>query len=560
MQISKKENDLIITSNYDPCLIEIIKKFNSRKYNAKTKEWSVPIVHTKKVLETLIPLGFSARQDVRNIYDQIIKDNEKIKRILTGIFNSSEKETFSKINLPLFNFQKIGASFLCSKKSALLGDEPGLGKSIQSLSVTIIKKSKKTLIICPSSLKLNWKDEIQKWFKNKKINVITGDKSTRIKLWSEKADYYIMNYELLLRDIKEIEKIEWDVIIADEATRISNPKAKQSKIIKTIYAKHKIPMTGTPLSNSIQDIWNIVDFFNPSMLGTYWQFTEKYCIKDRFGGITGYKNLDDLKNILSEVMIRRTKDEVLKELPSKLYETIYVEFDDEEKKIYNAVQNEIASELKEYEINKVLNDKFLSNILVKMIRLKQITGSLELVSNHIFSSKIKTLKELLKDIIHVQSKVLIYTQFSPMADILMRELKEYNPLLMSGKVNNEKRKENENKFKKNEENKIMIMTSVGTHGLNLQRASYVIHYDLPWSLEKMEQREDRAHRIGQKRNVTVFKLIVQNSIDEYVLKVLHKKQKMSDDILGNKKRIIKKVKISKQDIKKLLEIEPFTKF
>lgn len=558
MQISKKENVLIITFEYDPILVEIVKKFDSRKYNTKTKEWSVPIVHTKKVLETLIPLGFSARQDVRDEYDEIIRHNHKVEKILAGNFNDSEKEAILKTNLPLFDFQKIGTGFLCVNKSALLGDEPGLGKSIQSLAATIIKNSKKTLIVCPSSLKLNWLDEIYKWFKNKKVIVITGDKNTRSKLWSEEADYYIMNYELLLRDIEEIKKIDWDFIIADEATRISNPKAKQSKLIKTIPAKYKIPMTGTPLSNSVQDIWNIIDFINPGMLGTYWQFLEKYCDKDRFGGIIGYKNLNDLKLILSEIMIRRKKSEVLKELPEILYETIYVEFDVEEKKIYNAVKNEIMSELKEYEINKVLNDKFLSMILVKMIRLKQVTGSLELVSDHVFSSKINTLKELLKDILHSNAKVLIFTQFSTMADILIRELEEYKPLLMSGKVDNKTRKENEIKFQTNEENRIMVMTSVGSYGLNLQRASYVVHYDFPWSLEKMEQREGRAHRINQKLNVTVFKLIVQNSIDEYVLKVLHRKQKMSDDMLDKER--IRKIKISKSDIKKMLETKTFTKY
>ena len=344
----------------------------------------------------------------------------------------------------------------------------------------------------------------------------------------------------------------FDTIIADEATRISNPKAKQSKLIKTISAKYRIALSGTPFNNAVQDIWNILDFCKPNSLGTFWQFTTKYCIKDRFGGISGYKNLADLKQHISDNMIRRKKKEVLHELPDKLYETIYVELETEEKQIYEAVKNEISDELKEYEINKVLEDKYLSNILVKIIRLKQTTGSLELVSDHKYSSKTNALKELLEDIIHNGSKAIIFTQFAEMADILMRELEKYKPLLIAGKVNQDQRKENVDKFQNEEENQILISTEAGGFGLNLQRANYVIHYDLPWSISKMEQREGRAHRIGQKSNLTIFRLIVQNTIDEYVLKILHKKQKMSEELLSDKERM-KKVKITKTDIRKMLE-------
>lgn len=552
MQISKNGENLIISFDYNPALIEIVKQFDSRKFNSDTREWIVPSIHVKNVLETLIPLGFSARQDVRDEYDKVVKHKQKIERILASDFKDSEKEALEKTTLPLYNFQKIGTGFLSVTKSSLLADEPGLGKTMQVLATTIIGDAKKVLVICPSTLKLSWQDEINKWLKNKKITIITGEKKNRIKQWTEESDYHIMNYELLLRDIEEIKKIDWDYVIADEATRISNPKAKQSKLIKTIPAKHRIALTGTPLNNAIQDIWNILDFCQPNILGSYWQFTTKYCEKDRFGGIVSYKNLNELKVHIADNMLRRKKKEVLQELPDRLYETIYVEFDEEEKKIYEAVKEEILTELKEYEINKVLSDKYLSNALVKMVRLKQITGSLELVSQHVFSSKTNALKELLEDIMHNGSKALVFTQFSVMADILIRELSKYKPLLISGKVSNEERKTNVDKFQENDENQILVSTEAGGFGLNLQRANYVIHYDLPWSISKMEQREGRAHRIGQKSNLTVFRLIVQNTVDEYVLKVLHKKQKMSDDILGDKERM-KKIKISKKDIERMLE-------
>ena len=250
-------------------------------------------------------------------------------------------------------------------------------------------------------------------------------------------------------------------------------------------------------------------------------------------------------------MIRRLKSDVFKELPEKLYENIYIEFSDTEKKVYNAVKKNIREELREYEIQKVLNDKFLTNILVQMVRLRQATGSMQLISKRQESSKLNVLEELLNDILHGDSKTIIYTQFVEMAHILKARLQKYNPLMIIGEVDEETRFENVRKFTNENQYKVMIMSDSGTYGLNLQRASYLIHYDLPWSISKIEQREGRAHRIGQKSNLTIYKLIVQDTIDEYILKILHKKSKLSKDILGDKTQV-RKVKVTKKDIKRIL--------
>jgi len=553
MEIKADNKNLIISFDYNPVLVSIVGKFNSRKFNPKTKEWTVPKVHINQVVNTLLPLGFTIDDSIKADYIQELKRKKKIAAIREGIFNEKEVALFNEVNLPLFNFQKIGAGFLCVAKSALLGDDPGLGKSIQSLTTTILKNAKKTLIVCPSSLKLSWQEEIAKWAPTKKVVVITGSKAERDNLWkNEDAEYVIINYELLLRDIEEIRKKQWQFIIADEATRISNPKSKQAKLIKTIKADYKLPLTGTPLNNAVHDLWNIMDFCKPGLLGSFWQFTERYCEKDRWGGISGYKNLSELKVLIADNMLRRKKEDVMTELPEKIYENVYIELDKEEKEIYKAVKEEIKNTLKEFEVNRVLEDRFLSNVMVKMIRLKQVTGSLELVCGRRHSSKLDTVKELLTDILHGTSKVIIFTQFSEMADILIRELSDFNPLLISGKVDNNTRQENVHKFQDDTQNhKVLVMTEAGAYGLNLQKANYIIHYDLPWSISKMEQREGRAHRIGQKQNVTIYNMLALGTVDEYVYKVLMKKQRLSENILGDKERI-RKVKISKRDIHNLL--------
>lgn len=339
----------------------------------------------------------------------------------------------------------------------------------------------------------------------------------------------------------------FDTIIADEATRISNPKAKQSKLIKQIPSKNNIALTGTPLNNSVQDLWNIMDFCQPGLLGNYYAFTEKYCVKDHWGTITGYKNLNELKNVIDHYMIRRLKADVLTELPDKICENIYIDFSSKERQLYNAIRQEITTDLKKYNVNHA----YLNNILVKMTRLKQSTSSLELISDMQISSKLDVLKELLQDILHQDKKAIIFTQFANMAKIIHRELTNYQPLLLIGETDKNQRQQNIIDFNNNNINKLIIMTTAGEFGVNLQRANFVIHYDLPWSISKIEQREGRAHRIGQKNNITVFNLLMSKTIDEYVLKILHKKQKLARELLGDKEQF-KKVKITKRDVKKLL--------
>lgn len=339
----------------------------------------------------------------------------------------------------------------------------------------------------------------------------------------------------------------FDTIIADEATRLSNPKAKQSKLIKQIPSKNNIALTGTPLNNSVQDLWNIMDFCQPGLLGSYWTFTEKYCVKDHFGSIIGYTNLSQLKEVIAHYMIRRLKVDVLTELPEKTCENIYIDFSSKERQLYNAIRQEITVDLKKHAVD----HKYLNNILVKMTRLKQSTCSLELISDLQISSKLDILKELLQDILHQDKKAIIFTQFANMAKIIYRELSEYQPVLLIGETDKNKRQENIIAFNNNNINKLIIMTTAGEFGVNLQRANFVIHYDLPWSIAKIEQREGRAHRIGQKNNITVFNLLMSKTIDEYVLKILHKKQKLSREVLGDKEQF-KKVKITKRDVKQLL--------
>jgi SNF2 family DNA or RNA helicase len=529
--VTTSRGKLVIEFQYDPRIVSLVQTIDGREYDKKKKLWKAPLVQATNVVNTLGPVGFNFDDKCIEEYHRLNRLLWKSQRLKAGDFTPEEEASIDFLQLPFFAYQRICVGFMAAVGSGLVGDQPGLGKTLQSLGVTKLVKANKVLVFCPVSLKGSWAEEIQKWLAGSTVTVINGDKKTRAEQWQQDTTYYICNYHLLLRDLDFMKEIEWDVIVADEATILSNPKSKTCAALKKLKAKRKLALTGTPLNNTPEDVWSIMDWVQPGLLGTNYQFMQEYTSKDAYGGVGGYKNLNRLKEKLEPYMIRRLKVDVLDELPPKLFETIYVEFSREERRLYGTIQTAIASELIALGVK---NPKYMKEARVKMTRLKQMTNSCELITGQEKSSKLDALKEILPFALAGGEKAIIFTQFREMALILMRELAEYNPLLIAGGVTQEDRDANRHAFNNNEVNQLLIMTSAGDMGLNLQRATSVVHYDLPWSVSKLEQREDRAHRHGQKKNVTIYKLLVRDSIDEYILNKLYDKKDVSETILGDK--------------------------
>lgn len=552
-KVSLKKGKLHIEFPYDSRIVALVGSIEGRLYNKKKKYWTVPIVHVIKVVEFLSQFNFEFDPHISEIYTEKVRQLVKIRRIKKGEFTQKEVEIFDSTKLPVRHYQKIGSGFMCVAKNCILGDAPGLGKTLQSICATKLKDAKKVLIFCPASAKITWKNECDKWIPDTPATMISGGPLARQKLWETDSTFYICNYQLLLRDLKFMKMIDWDFIIADEATDISNPSAKTTKCINSLDAKYKIALTGTPINNRIEDIWSIMNWARPDYLGTYYQFTESYCMKDKYGSINAYKNLDKLRAKLAPFVLRRLKSEVLDELPPKTYEDIYVEFSNEEFQLYSSIEEEIVGDLK---FHKMFNARNLSQAMVKMTRLRQMANSMELVNGRNVSSKLNALKELLKIVLSDKNeKTIIFSISREMALILMRELEEYNPLLIAGGVSDEDRAKNIDSFNNDDVHRIMIMTSAGSRSLNLQRASSVIHYDLPWSISAATQREDRAHRMGQKSNVTIYRLLVKNSIDEHILKVLYKKKELSKVLLGQSDEDVSDVpKMTDEEFQKMFTI------
>lgn len=540
--INLKGNNLIVTFKFDPTIVSAIRGIDGRKWNAGAKHWEIPKENLEDALKVLVPLGFTPHIDVVNLK----KEQEKLIIDIENIKLSGEKYTGT---LPLYEFQKIGASFLKQMPASLLADVPGLGKTIQTIGA--LEGVERILVFCPSSLKYSWKEEIERWDPNADVVVVDGKKEDRFQCWNRKNQWTIANYELLIHDFDNIPK-EWGAIVCDEATRISNPDAQTVRNLKTIKTKKRIALTGTPISNRPDDIWSIIDWLVPGYLGTFYQFRQKYCIENDYGRVVGYKNLDQLSSKVNRFMLRRMKNEVFTDFPPKTVLHINFELSETERTLYQAVKEQVIDDIKKLSD---LDTKSLGIIPVKMLRLKQATGHTKLVGGYGNgeSTKLDTLRMMLKPIIESGEKAIIFSQFAEMLHILREELREFRPLVIYGDVSSVERMVAVKEFNDDPLGRIIIMTEAGAYGLNMQSALYVFHYDAPWSVAKLNQREDRAHRHGVKGPVTVYHLVARNTIDEYVIKTLHRKNKISVDILQDVDRL-EEMGLSKEDIDEILKL------
>lgn len=554
----KNPNFLSISFPYRAHLVDAVKMLPGRTYNVKAKTWRVHVDHVDKVVDMLRPLGITPSPEVVTL----------LAKAAANRFNASleeQKEDFG--SLPLFDFQRLGATKMRRSGALLLADVPGLGKSIQTIAA--LAGLQRVLILCPASLKFSWAKEIEKWTPevgpgSVTINMIHGAGEDRKKKWGMgKANvgptWYIANYELLYHDYDEIKEVGlWDAIVCDEATRISNPKAVTVRALKTLACHKRVALTGTPISNSPIDLWSILDWLRPGSLGNFTWFVERFAVVDSFRNISGFKNLREFSDLAAPWVLRRTKEEVLKDFPPKTIETIEFDLTEKEREIYEKIRQDIAHEI---EGELAVSTANLGIIPVKMLRLKQLTDHIRLIMGDgcafMDSAKWEALVDLITPVIQSGEKAIIFSQFAEMAKMLHLALGKHvgsPPVhLIYGDTPVDERQKLVDEFNKTVGGAIMVMTEAGAYGLNIQAASYVVHYDMPWSIAKLMQREDRAHRIGQTKPVTVYNLVAKNTIDEYVAKTLHKKQKVSVDLLKDAERM-EKMGMSVEDIKNILRL------
>jgi hypothetical protein len=437
------------------------------------------------------------------------------------------------LKLPPYPFQSIGALFLAANGSALLADEMGLGKTVQALAAFLYLRERglatHALVLCPASLKYQWATETAK-FTGLKPVVIEGTPGQRRVKYREPADLHILNYELLLRDISDIKPLATDLVILDEAQRIKNYQTKTAQLMRELPKKYAFALTGTPLENELLDLYNVIRFINPEVLGSNVQkFISRYVIKDFWGGVKGYRNVDEVRARVSAVVLRRTKKQVCLELPARIDNQFYVELSPTQDEVYREYKRRFKDFLK----RGIRREQEVLEAFGFLTYLREICDSSELVDEEKrASSKLEELKRVLPEVLAGGHKVLLFSEWERMTAILERDLADLGATMVRfyGDLSQKQRAEVIRQFMEDEKTKVFISTDAGALGLNLQAADYVIHFDLPYNPAKLEQRIARAHRIGQKQPVNNIYFLTPGTIEMGIRRILYRKQRLFADI------------------------------
>lgn len=458
---------------------------------------------------------------------------DRIAGLVTEIRRDPEGHPLRKslLKTELLPYQLDGIAFAVGAGRAVLADDMGLGKTIQGVGVAELLARQagaaKVLVICPASLKSQWRIEIRR-FSNRPCQLILGAKKDRAALYDNACFFTICNYEQVLRDILFIEKVSWDLIILDEGQRIKNWETKTSRIIKSLQSPFALVLSGTPLENRLDDLYSVVEFIDHRRLGPAFRFFNTHRVLDESGKLLGYKNLDSLRRRLAPVLLRRTRSQVIKQLPPRTTTVVRIRPTDEQLALENTHRMIVSAILKK----KYLTEMDLIRLQKALLMCRMAADSTFLVDKQGpgYSSKLKELSELLGQLKEEEDrKIVLFSEWTTMLDMIESILDEHGLkyVRLDGSIPQKKRQALIHQFQNDPACKLFITTNAGSTGLNLQAANTVINVDLPWNPAVLEQRIGRAHRMGQSRPVQVYLLITEDTIEENLLATLSAKHELA---------------------------------
>lgn len=536
----KVDKALFVTFPYSARIVEIMRGFQQKWWHAKIKTWELPF----SCLETL-KQQLAIINEIFDVYDQLTiinysgNANEKCKDC--GISHTYKTEP-RKHQIDGFNYGM-------NSQKWLLADDQGLGKTFQVLNIALAKRQQHwfkhcLIVVGVNNLKLNWAHEIEKHTFEKpyilgqrvltrgvnKGKLCYKDSKEKLEDLHNGIDnfFVIVNVESL-RNIEIANQLqrmcrsgEIGMVIADEIHKCKDPNSQQGKGFQKLVSKERIALSGTPLLNSITDLYIILKWLDYET-HTYTQFKNHYCIFGGFGDheILGYKNKEEIIQKLNACMLRRRKEDVL-DLPPKNEIPIYIEMSKDEWKLYDEVRTSLKEQIDLIKLN--------PNPLSQLVRLRQVTGYTGLLSSTIkSSSKLDMMEQIVEDCISNNEKVVIFSQFSQIIEAAFERLQKYNPAKITGEVKVALRDLEVNRFQQDENCKVILGTTqaMGT-GLTLTAGNNVIFLDEPWNQANKSQAMDRCHRIGTTKTVNVYTLICENTIDEVVNEIVLKKGELAN--------------------------------
>ncbi|MCH4004616.1 MAG: DEAD/DEAH box helicase [Lactobacillus crispatus] len=491
--------------------------------------------------------------------------NESFNTLINDLAKNQLKQNQIPVSLQniLRPYQKIGFNWLSTivnyKFGGLLADEMGLGKTLQIITLLLARKEKMqnqlpSLIVAPASVIYNWQAEVKKFAPSLNVALLDGTKKERERLLldAKKYDLLISSYQSLNRDLEAYQNLTFDVEVIDEAQNIKNQQSVTAKTVKVIKAHHKLALTGTPIENKLSELWSIFDYLMPGFLGSYPDFRKKYelpIVKEQ-----DKEAEDQLANMVIPFILRRLKKDVLRDLPDKDEEIVPVKMNKKQADLYNMQTQKIIAQLNGQGDEDFKRSRF--QILAQITKLREICCDPHLLyeNYHGKSNKLIATIELIKNNLANGHKILLFSQFTAMLDILHENLARLRiPLFtITGSTPKAKRQEQVQKFNRMAQPGVFLISlKAGGTGINLTGADVVIHYDPWWNLAAEKQATDRAHRIGQKHSVKIYKMVTEDSIEERIIALQQKKAELADIILQNDQ--IADATMSKGDLLKILK-------
>lgn len=488
--------------------------------------------------------------------------NDSFNRLINDLENgkleeSSVPEPLQKILRP---YQVQGFKWLTTlinyRLGALLADEMGLGKTLQVISVLLSRKTQSnlpSLVIVPASVVYNWEAEIKKFAPDLETIVLDGSKKQRKeKLAQVRDQILITSYDSLKRDLEEYERLTFDLEVIDEAQNIKNAKSATAKTVKVINAHHRIALTGTPIENNLSELWSIFDYLMPGFLGEYEYFKNNYekpIVRDE-----DEKAEKELSQVIAPFILRRLKKDVLRDLPDKNEQVVYAKMSGKQNDLYQAQTKKLILQLNKQDDKDFKKQRL--QVLAEITKLRELCCDPHLLYEDYRgkSAKLLATLELISNSIEDGHKILLFSQFTSMLDIIARKLKDAKiaMFMITGATPKKKRQELIKEFNELDHPAIFLISlKAGGTGINLTSADVVIHYDPWWNIAAENQATDRAHRIGQKNNVQIYKMVAKGTIEEKIIELQERKEKLADEVLNGEK--IESSTLDKNDLLNILE-------
>ena len=448
------------------------------------------------------------------------------------------KASFDLTRLPLLPYQRDGTLHLAFGERSLLADEMGLGKTVQAIAAAELLARRKgvarVLVVCPASLKAEWEDQIAR-FTERPTRSVFGPRQARLAAYREPSFFNIVNYEQVLVDASEINTLlAPDLVILDEAQRIKNWQTKTAREVKKLRSTYAFVLTGTPLENRIDELYSIVQYLDPELLGPLFRFNREFYVLDERGRPTEYQNLAALRDRVAPVMLRRRKADVETELPGRTVTNYFVTMADEQRVRYDEYAARAARLLAAARRRPLRPEEFeqLQKWLACMRMICDTPAILDPECR--ISPKLEELERVLADLFaEPDAKVIVFSEWERMLEMVRELAREMGveAAWHTGSVPQHRRRAEINRFKQDRQCRLFLSTDSGSVGLNLQVASAVVNVDLPWNPAKLEQRIARAWRKGQMRSVTVVNLVAEDTIEHAMVHLLGAKQALADGVL-----------------------------